>query len=253
MCDMEQLYIFYGICIVLGIIGVFIIIGILVRSYYSTPFEYPHVIVCFDISGKRQPVYEEYVDEWIIGLFGHRQGIKDEYNRVLKVWDSECKHYLEHCILWKSHREDIYNKMRQSVIQNDYRMFRFIFNRDQTRYYQKDYQKYAYTVQNTDYVLSFSLKELLEIDDELEEICYATTRAKWCAKNQRKLMTKELKDRIKKRDNYTCQICGKYMPDEIGLHIDNIITIKKGGKSIESNLQVLCDKCNLSKGKKIVY
>lgn len=47
-----------------------------------------------------------------------------------------------------------------------------------------------------------------------------------------------------RRDNYTCQICGKYMPDEVGLHIDHIIPVSKGGKSIASNLQVLCSKCN---------
>ena len=49
------------------------------------------------------------------------------------------------------------------------------------------------------------------------------------------------------RDNYTCQICGKYMPDGVGLHIDHIIPVSKGGKSVESNLQVLCSKCNGSK------
>ena len=50
------------------------------------------------------------------------------------------------------------------------------------------------------------------------------------------------------RDNFTCRNCGKYMPDEVGLHIDHIVAIKNGGKTVESNLQVLCDKCNLSKG-----
>ena len=64
-------------------------------------------------------------------------------------------------------------------------------------------------------------------------------------------MTRELRRRIIERDNYTCQICGKYMPDEVGLHVDHIIPIKCGGKSVESNLQVLCDKCNLRKGKRM--
>ena len=142
--------------------------------------------------------------------------------------------------------------MRQSVVEEDYKMFEFIFSRNQTRYRQQNYQKYAYTVQNDVYTLSLSLKTLLDIDDELEEIDYETTRKKWAAKNQRKLMTKELKEKIKKRDNYTCQMCGKYMPDEVGLHVDHIIPIKQGGKSIESNLQVLCDKCNLKKGKRLI-
>ena len=36
------------------------------------------------------------------------------------------------------------------------------------------------------------------------------------------------------RDNYTCQICGKYMPDEVGLQVDHIIPVAKGGKTVES-------------------
>ena len=53
------------------------------------------------------------------------------------------------------------------------------------------------------------------------------------------------------RDNYTCQICGKYMPDGVGLHIDHIIPVSKGGKSVESKLQVLCSKCNGSKSNRL--
>lgn len=64
-------------------------------------------------------------------------------------------------------------------------------------------------------------------------------------------MTPELRRRIKIRDRYTCQECGKYMPDEVGLHIDHIIPVSKGGKTVESNLQVLCDKCNLRKNNRI--
>lgn len=78
----------------------------------------------------------------------------------------------------------------------------------------------------------------------LEEINFECTLNQYHSKNQRKLMTKALRNKIMKRDNYTCQKCGKYMPDEIGLHIDHIIPISKGGKTVESNLQVLCSKCN---------
>lgn len=71
------------------------------------------------------------------------------------------------------------------------------------------------------------------------------------AKYERSKMTKALREKIKKRDNYTCQCCGKYMPDEVGLHIDHIIPVSKGGKTEEDNLQVLCSKCNLRKSNKI--
>lgn len=86
---------------------------------------------------------------------------------------------------------------------------------------------------------------------KLENINFETTTKAYNMKNQRKLMTKKLRDKIKKRDNYTCQKCGKYMPDEVGLHIDHIIPVSKGGKSVESNLQVLCSKCNGRKTNKM--
>lgn len=78
----------------------------------------------------------------------------------------------------------------------------------------------------------------------LQKIDFQCTLNEYHCKNQRKLMTKALRKEIMLRDNYTCQICGKYMPDEVGLHIDHIIPVSKGGKTIVSNLQVLCSKCN---------
>ncbi|MCR4889580.1 MAG: HNH endonuclease [Ruminococcus sp.] len=238
--------------LLLGGFILIIVLIIIIKDYLSNPFEYPHVTVNFDISGKRQPVYEDYVDEWVNGLAGRRYGIKNEFDKVLNKWDSDCNYYLGHCLLWRSHKEELYKTMRNEVVQYDYKMFEFIFSRNQTRYRQQNYKKYAYTVQNIVYVHRLSLEDLLGIGGELERINYETTRRKWDTKNQRSLMTKKLKDKIKKRDHYTCQMCGKYMPDEVGLHIDHIIPIKEGGKSVESNLQVLCDKCNCSKGKKLL-
>lgn len=238
-----------GICLV-GLI--LLIIFIIMHAYSKNPFEYPRAVVYIDISGKRQPVYEECVDEWINSLPNHRQSIKDAFNTALNSWDFACKQYLDHCLIWKFHRTDLYKAMRHVVSQNDYEMFEFVFIRNHTKYRQSNHVRRSYTVQDTDNVLTFTLRDMLDIDDELEEIDYETTRRKYYAKNQRRLMTKELREKIKKRDNYTCQICGKYMPDEVGLHIDHKIPIAKGGKTVESNLWVLCDKCNLSKGKKTI-
>lgn len=68
---------------------------------------------------------------------------------------------------------------------------------------------------------------------------------------QRQLMTPELRRQIAERDNYTCQKCGRYMPDGFGLEIDHIVPVSKGGETIPWNLQVLCYKCNAEKGAKI--
>lgn len=73
------------------------------------------------------------------------------------------------------------------------------------------------------------------------------------AKEQRSLMTKRLRDYIKKRDNYTCCICGNstYKEPNLLLEIDHIIPVAKGGYTTEKNLQTLCWKCNRSKSDKI--
>ena len=84
----------------------------------------------------------------------------------------------------------------------------------------------------------------------LKAINYECTLKEYNSKNQRKLMTKELRQQIIARDKYTCQMCGKYMPDEVSLHVDHIVSISKGGKTVPSNLQVLCSKCNGSKSNK---
>lgn len=73
------------------------------------------------------------------------------------------------------------------------------------------------------------------------------------AKAQRYLMTKKLRDFIKERDDYTCQICGASTAKQslLLLEVDHIIPIAKGGLSVEENLQTLCWKCNRSKSDKI--
>lgn len=73
------------------------------------------------------------------------------------------------------------------------------------------------------------------------------------AKKERLLMTNKLRRKILERDNYTCQLCGISLENEphLLLEVDHIIPISKGGKTVESNLQTLCWKCNRSKSNKI--
>ena len=71
---------------------------------------------------------------------------------------------------------------------------------------------------------------------------------------QRALMTSTLREKIKKRDKYTCRQCGLSTTDEpnLLLEIDHIIPLSKNGKTTEENLQTLCWKCNRKKVSKIV-
>ena len=50
-----------------------------------------------------------------------------------------------------------------------------------------------------------------------------------------------LKNAIRERDNYTCQLCGEY-----GDQVDHIIPYAVSHDSTLSNLRVLCRRCNLA-------
>jgi len=79
-----------------------------------------------------------------------------------------------------------------------------------------------------------------------------------------------LKRKVNVRDNFTCQICGKVgkkdsvrglayeydgyidwdctMPKPVRFEIDHIKPEYLGGETTEENLQLVCRKCNRSKG-----
>ena len=54
------------------------------------------------------------------------------------------------------------------------------------------------------------------------------------------------KVRIVRRDNYTCQHCGKHLNDG-EVEFDHIIPVSKGGSSEEHNLRLTCFDCNRDK------
>lgn len=56
--------------------------------------------------------------------------------------------------------------------------------------------------------------------------------------------------RVARRDNYTCQRCGKHLKDG-ELEFDHVIPYGLGGPSDEHNIRLTCSECNRSKGKKL--
>lgn len=64
---------------------------------------------------------------------------------------------------------------------------------------------------------------------------------------ERSLMNDKLRFEIFKRDNYKCKICGRSQNEGSKLHVDHIIPVSKGGKTLHGNLQTLCENCNLGK------
>lgn len=74
---------------------------------------------------------------------------------------------------------------------------------------------------------------------------------KQMAAEQRRLLTPSLRYDILVRDNFRCKICGASAEDGVKLHVDHILPVSKGGKTVESNLRTLCERCNLGKSNKI--
>lgn len=61
----------------------------------------------------------------------------------------------------------------------------------------------------------------------------------------------KIKMRVVRRDNYTCQHCGKHLKDD-DVEFDHIIPVTKGGSSEEQNVRLTCFECNRDKSDKVV-
>ncbi len=207
----------------------------IISAVFCPPFHYPYFTYNFDISGKRSPHLEDYIDQFIID--GHFTQIQQHYKEI-ETWKIKCENKIEKSLLKKYRRKQYLRCI------DDSHAFQFTFSRTQTRYRQVNYVRESYQVSQTAYEVSYSYNKLLERKKQLAAIDYERPLREYNSKEQRKLMTKELRTSVMVRDNYTCQICGKYMPDEVGLQIDHIIPVSKGGKTVMSNLQVTCSKCN---------
>ncbi len=234
--DLEIEYINFLPFAAIIIIAVFVIAFLVL--IFRSPFRYPYFIRFFDVSGKRKPRIEDFIDNFIIVTeFDAIQ----EHNKSILIWKQECQDKIKKSKIMKLRQKQF------NACLDDANAFKFYLTRKQTRYKQQNYVRMPYKVTQPVDQFSCSYTYLKNRNEELKMINYECTLQEWHSKNQRKLMTKELREKIMIRDKYTCQKCGKYMPDKVGLHIDHIIPVSKGGKTVLSNLQVLCSKCNGSK------
>jgi len=62
----------------------------------------------------------------------------------------------------------------------------------------------------------------------------------------RKTISEELRNKVYKKYNFKCVKCGSTE----NLEIDHLVPFSLGGRTELENLQLLCKKCNLKKGKK---
>ncbi len=233
--------------IIIGIILLTVLLLYLIFEYSKNPFPPEYYVIKMDISGKRKASMPDLMD---LFLCEHHEEIYDKCFTTCSDFEKKCVEKLSHMWLFKSHHRKQFEKSLAIMQSESYPYFVFAFYRGVTKYQQQNYVRTSYVESVVSDTIRVTILQMMDILSELESIGYTTSREKYYAKDQRKLMTAELRQKIKERDNYTCQICGKVMLDEVGLHIDHIVPIKQGGKSVPENLQVLCSKCNLAKGSK---
>lgn len=224
--------------VIWGIVGLTVIIFILYLILKNRIEKFKPFNFDLDISGKKSKSKDDYIDMTII-----------KYQDIVDRCDKRILDYEAYISSMKQKYANKKYRLRQ--IEKSYSSLndniRIHVLREQTRYQQQNYVRTAYKVDMEVDVVDIRLSELREIYYQLRKLNFELTRSEAFNKDQRKLMTAELRRKVKIRDNFTCQCCGKYMPDEVGLHIDHIVPVSKGGLSITDNLQVLCDKCNLKK------
>ncbi len=210
-------------------------IVLLVKNILKSPFHYPYKVFRIDVSGMRTPSIYDLIDKYLIENGMERL---DSHCKYVENWKNDC--------LLKIEKSKLKKRRKRQYLEciDDKHMFRFNLVRNQTRYKQENYVRTPYKVENIINSYSTDYDYLSGRYKKLQKIGLECTMSEYNSKDQRKRMTKALREEIAVRDNYTCRMCGKYMPDGVGLHIDHIVPISKGGKSIPSNLQVLCSKCN---------
>lgn len=66
-------------------------------------------------------------------------------------------------------------------------------------------------------------------------------------------VSKSLRFKVLKRDNYRCRLCGSTAEHGIVLEVDHIKALAKGGSNALDNLWTLCDVCNRGKSDRELY
>lgn len=207
-------------------------------SILRSPFAYPYKTIRIDVSKRKRVDLKEEIEKHLIA---NRLSEFSDHLRTVREWKQKCQAKVDKSFL-RHHRE---RQFKESI--DDSNMFVFELTRNQTRYRQSNYVRRPYKVTVVTDTFRCDFDRLNKIYESLEAIGFETTTKRYFAKNQRKNMTAKLRRQICERDNYTCQICGKHMPDGVGLQIDHIVPVSKGGKTVPSNLRVLCSKCNGAK------
>ena len=86
---------------------------------------------------------------------------------------------------------------------------------------------------------------LKQLDDPEIFIQDASGATKAIVRKNQRLLGATLQWEIYRRDNYTCQYCGR---NDVSMTIDHYLPVELGGTDEKDNLKTACRKCNKRKG-----
>ena len=98
---------------------------------------------------------------------------------------------------------------------------------------------------------TFGYIELIRILDSVSTSRVDRKTYERLALAERAMLSDSMRYDVLRRDGFRCVLCGMSSKDGAMLHVDHIIPVSKGGKSVMSNLRTLCEKCNIGKSNKI--
>jgi len=150
-------------------------------------------------------------------------------------------------LIWRNHYVAYYNDIKSALQKLPKGVFRkrkikghyyyYLAYRQGKRVVNKYYGKQI----PKEFIKQIELRKALRI--KLSKINYLLYSLRISKRPSRKLNSYQ----VFKRDNFTCQYCGKSVKDGVRLHVDHIIPLVKGGDNSNKNLITSCQKCNLEK------
>ena len=100
--------------------------------------------------------------------------------------------------------------------------------------------------------LEWNFDELCDGLRSAQDIQARRSTAEALRARERSLMTSRLRVSILRRDDYRCKMCGASRDEGVNLHVDHIVPVSRGGRTLPENLQTLCQPCNLGKSNRFI-
>ena len=205
---------------------------------------------------------------------------KSSYNKIEPVYlmsnelRSKIAYYTNYVNLLKENRSEfaIYNEKKNAILHKNYevdyktiRVRKNTFISNELVYFEKETIKpvldcnfhvimnYTSPKGKVDISKSqvFHLNDIIISLDSVARSTLDKTTQLHLREVERAELSDSLRYDILKRDNFKCVICGADAKSGARLHVDHIIPVSKGGKSVPSNLRTLCERCNVGKSAKI--